>query len=84
MPYIPQKLREDLDNGAPPLSAGELNYAITKLCVEYAFATIRPSNYSTFNEVIGVLECAKQEFYRRIVVLYEDEKKELNGDVYNE
>jgi len=31
---------------------------------------------------MGVLECIKQEFYRRAVAPYEDKKKEENGDVY--
>jgi hypothetical protein len=32
--------------------------------------------------LVGVLECAKQELYRRILIPYEDAKIELNGDVY--
>ena len=40
-------------------------------------------NYTNINEVIGVLECAKLELYRRVAAPYEDEKIEQNGDVYN-
>jgi hypothetical protein len=39
-------------------------------------------SYSKINEVIGVLECAKQELYRRVASPYEDSKKEANGDVF--
>jgi len=42
-----------------------------------------PIRYANINEVIGVLECAKLELYRRIAVPYEDVKKEQSGDVYN-
>jgi hypothetical protein len=31
---------------------------------------------------MGVLECVKQEYYRRVASLYEDQAKERNGDVY--
>lgn len=61
-------------------SVGELNYAITMLCLDFLEKDGRA--YRSFNEIIGVLECAKQEFYRRAVVPYENEKVEENGDVY--
>ncbi len=38
-------------------------------------------NYSKANELVGVLECVKQEFYRRQVVPYEEEKIRENGDL---
>ena len=38
-------------------------------------------NYSKANELVGVLECVKQEFYRRQVVPYEEEKIGENGDL---
>ena len=40
------------------------------------------SSYHAYNEIIGVLECVKQEFYRRMVAPYEDKKCEENGDVF--
>ena len=39
-------------------------------------------SYSLINEVTGALENAKLEFYRRVVVPYEDMKIKINGDVY--
>jgi len=38
--------------------------------------------YQTINDVIGALEGAKMEFYRRVAVPYEEGKIILNGDVY--
>jgi len=38
--------------------------------------------YSNLNELIGVLECAKLELYRRVAAPYEDEKALINGDVF--
>jgi len=38
--------------------------------------------YASLNEVIGVLECVKQEFYRKKVVPYEKRKIKENSDVY--
>lgn len=78
MPYIPQSDRSlVLTHGAT--SSGELNYAITQLVTEYLGSS---PTYVTLNAVIGALECAKLELYRRVAAPYEDRKKEENGDVY--
>lgn len=78
MPYI--KNEDRIRAIECPMSPGELNYAITVLCRDYT-ANARLS-YTTINEVIGALECAKQEFYRRVAIPYEDKKIKENGDVY--
>jgi len=88
MPYVKKELRAYLDGniealakeirGLPPdETAGALNYAITRL-----FVLQYPSRYYHFNRLLGVLEAVKQEFYRRLVAPYEDEKKQENGDVF--
>ena len=79
MPYIRQVDRDFL-RGSPPALAGELNYIITSICKEYL--DVKGVSYNSINEVVGVLECAKLEFYRRIASPYEDTKIEENGDVY--
>ena len=82
MPYIDQKSRSIVAPDAmTAASAGELNYQITCLIEQY-LVVHAGKNYSAINEVIGVLECAKMEFYRRIAAPYEDKKIEENGDVY--
>lgn len=81
MPYIKQDRRDalDLDNRSDtPRNAGELNYCITKLCTEYTSKL----SYQHINDVIGALEAAKLEFYRRLAAPYEDQKIKANGDVY--
>lgn len=85
MPYINQDRRDWLDEniwvGNPIQSPGELNYVITDLINGYLnHASV---NYTAINEVIGVLECAKLELYRRVAAPYEDKKKKENGDVYS-
>ena len=82
MPYIRQELREQLDDGGLPDNEGELNYVITGLLDDYLSAY--GLNYTNLNALVGVLECAKLELYRRIVSPYEDEKLETNGDVYTD
>ena len=81
MPYVDKVARARLDGGAAPENAGELNYVITR-CVDEYLVQKGPLRYVNINEVIGVLECAKLELYRRIAVPYEDGKKEASGDVY--
>jgi hypothetical protein len=59
-------------------TSGELNYVITRLLLDRA----SQPNYERLNSLMGVLECAKQEFYRRAVAPYENIKIKENGDVY--
>jgi hypothetical protein len=80
VPYIPHYDREWAQ--LSQRNEGELNYAITRLCNEYLIKNGK--SYGNFNAVVGVLECAKLELYRRMVAPYEDQKKELNGDVYGQ
>jgi hypothetical protein len=40
-----------------------------------------PPKYFNYNRAIGVLECIKLEFYRRMVGPYEDIKIKEAGDV---
>lgn len=82
MPYIKKELREQLGprSIAPPASAGGLNFQLTELCRSYLDNMGR--TYATMNQIVGALECAKLEFYRRAVAAYEDEKIKENGDVY--
>lgn len=80
MPYI----RNDLRGAATssPINPGELNFAITSLVCKYLRQKKVTPRYEDYNEVIGALESAKLELYRRMISPYEDEKKKLNGDVY--
>jgi hypothetical protein len=86
MPYITQERREWLQNApmeeiaTQELTAGDLNYLITTLVDEWI--ADKGLSYSTINEAVGVLECAKLELYRRVAALYEHQKLEQNGDVY--
>lgn len=81
MPYITEERRSDLMHNpeAFPRNSGELNFLLTQVILEYL---PEAPHYSDYNEVIGVLECMKQEFYRRVVATYEDKKCEENGEVY--
>ena len=97
MPYIKKNRRRELS--APSnltmgvaQDVGELNYQITCLVDNFispAWTKTRLGGrrkrlkYSEINSVIGVLECAKMELYRRIAAPYEDEKCKENGDVYS-
>jgi len=65
-----------------PQDGGELNFAITSLIDTYLRGR-GGVRYLHLNEVIGVLECAKLELYRRIAAPYEDRKIAENGDVYS-
>jgi len=82
MPYVKRTERARLDGGGAPETPGDLNYLITRQVD--AYLARKGVNYANLNEVIGVLECAKLELYRRLVASYEDRKiaDPENGDVY--
>lgn len=81
MPYIDQEARNRLVAGGSPETVGELNYFVTVLLLDYLWR--KGWSYTTYNEVVGVLECAKLEMYRRRVAPYEDTKCTINGDVFD-
>lgn len=71
---------DDWEARALPATAGELNYAITSLILDYTVA--HGNSYQIYNEIVGALESCKLEFYARVVRPYEDEKIKENSDVY--
>lgn len=91
MPYIIQAQREYLDSAINKLCEqilltqqnmqcekdGLLNYTFTKILKE---CYVNPK-YTDFNEMVGVLECCKQELYRKPISVYEDKKELENGPV---
>lgn len=86
MPYIKQEQREAFrkvgETGHNPetKTPGELNYEITLKLLKYI--KVNGLSYQTINDIVGALEGAKLEFYRRVAAPYEDEKIKTNGDVY--
>lgn len=62
------------------LNEGELTYVLTKLIVTNWHSG--EGNYAALCQIIGALECTKMQFFKEIVVPYEEKKKQLNGDVY--
>lgn len=84
MPYILNDRRLELVSRDPKdkfiQNAGELNFIISSLINNYI--NENGKSYAVINELIGALECAKLELYRRIAAPYEDTKISQNGDVY--
>lgn len=80
MPYITKQRREDIRASGSAINAGELNFQITTLLIDYVCEN--GGRYQQINDALGVLEGAKLEFYRRLAAPYEDTKILENGDVY--
>ena len=87
MPYIKKEDRVVLGEIAHLQSlvshctcAGELNYVFTEILL--AYVRRHGLRYQTLNDIMGALEGAKLEMYRRMAAPYEDTKIEHNGDVY--
>ena len=83
MPYIRQedraKLRPLLEQLYQSIhSDGEMNYVITKL-IDYHYGD---GAYMQLNAGMGVLACVTQEFYRKRIAPYEDERAVENGEVF--
>lgn len=73
---ILRELIETLKALPPEEVDGELNYIVTKILKE-----IYPLRYFHINKAVGVLECIKLEYYRRVAAPYEDSKIQESGDV---
>jgi ribosomal protein S3AE len=73
---IIQELASILKSLPPEEVDGDLNYVVTKLLKE-----VYPLRYYHINKAVGVLECIKLEFYRRVAAPYEDLKIKESGDV---
>lgn len=87
MPYIHKSQRKLVDKLLDKVigivvrtypNPGMLNYCITRLIHKYLYGEL---SYRSLNEVDGVLDCVKSEFYRQVVAPYEDKKKLENGPV---
>lgn len=85
MPYIKQKDRTKFEQivealkFASPQTPGELNYLFSMIAAGYVAS--KGLNYQNVNDVVGALEGAKLEIYRRIASPYEDRAIKRNGDL---
>jgi hypothetical protein len=79
MPYIPKSEQNRVDQDNLITTAGQFNYALNQLISIYIDQN--DFSYQTSNDIIGAMECAKLELYRRLVAPYEDKKILQNGDV---
>lgn len=93
MPYIARddrpaydpmidRLAETLARQEPSRRKGHANYVITQI-LRRAWGVDEPANesYSSYADVVGTLECAKLELYRRWVAAYEDKAIARHGDL---
>lgn len=86
MPYIKKEQRAHYDCIIEELvgtlqsnyTVGDLNYVISRII--WDLFREKPS-YTLGNNLVGVLECVKQEFYRRKLGPYEDLKIKESGDI---
>lgn len=87
MPYIRQESRDRVDPQIDSLikvlreedyHVGVLNYSISRLVNS---ALNDGPSYQRINDLVGVLDCVKAEFYRRRAVPYEEDKIKENGDL---
>ena len=59
---------------------GNLNYIFTRLLL-LVYGDKDETRYANINDVMGLLECVKAEFYRKVAAPYEDQKEFDNGAV---
>jgi hypothetical protein len=86
VPYIDRPTRAELDPLIEVLAGhvhtpGELAYCLTKLML----SRLPPRDlwdYRTLSALRGVIQDVSDEFYRRVLVEFEEQKRDINGDVY--
>ena len=92
MPYIPPDDRPRYDPLIADLARllaqqpaekrkGHANYVITQILRAAWVPGPGAESYSSYADIIGTLECAKLEIYRRFVAAYEDKAIAKNGDI---
>jgi hypothetical protein len=91
MPYIGQKKRDEIAPhikdlltyimNTPKLETGDLNYIITLVIKEFYK---RKKCYDHASKVTAATTDARDEFKRRVLNSYEDQKIIQNGDLYND
>ena len=96
MPYISEEEREELDESIEIMAKAikdfkaalvdPHNFAHFLGRINYCFSRVlsivmRDVSYSKIAMATGVLENIKQEFYRRVASVYEDQKIVANGDI---
>lgn len=88
MPYINQQIRHNLQDltlreilHEPRAPLGEITYIIYALLVSKVTGTVYEADFATRASLLGAVEAAKLEFYRRHVAPYEDKKLGEHGDV---
>ena len=80
MPYIAKDRRTSIDvMGETPATKGELTYSFYVLALRYL--KFKGKSFDTLGDVVAALEQAKDEFQRRLIHPYENEKIKTNGDV---
>lgn len=77
-----RRIAEALAKQPPETRKGHANYVITRILRQgFGVASPRGESYSSYADVVGTLECAKLEIYRRWVAPYEDRAIERHGDL---
>lgn len=85
-PYIELKARPSLDThlehlleflDVAQLSPGEKNYVLTRIAI-----AMTGTRYADHEAVLGRLVAVTLEWWRRVMVPYEDQKVIANGDVF--
>jgi hypothetical protein len=84
MPYIKQMSREYFEDHLINIvrgvqNTGDLTYCIYKLMI--MLTEKWGKDFRNMSSILSETECAKLEFYRRIMAPYEDKKIDENGDV---
>lgn len=83
MPYIKDNRKDPVLNQVKILdTSGDLTYAITAICLTWLESNNKVNSFENLSNIIKALECAKLEFYRRVMVPYENNKLSENSDVY--
>ena len=79
-PYVKKSRREILDiNPTFATTPGDLAYVLFKTLIGYK--NKHNEEFYIHNEIIGVMDCVKEEYRRRFLNEYEDRKIRESGDI---
>jgi hypothetical protein len=90
MPYIAEARKQKLDVGRTthwippnvPIDAGELTYCLQQELKRFLGNRPGGYHYADLAVALGALEGTKADFIDRVLLPYEHDKREQNGDVW--
>ncbi len=84
MSILVGQLPDSCDDERMGAAGGMLNFIFNTLALSVLTNVPRETKYKHLERLLGTFEAAKLEFWRRVIVIYEEEARRRNGDIFTD